>query len=88
MTEIKTLHDCYRAIVKESESRTGQKASPVDYAYSYAKYGLTLPDADRRETLTHAARVQAIYTRTNLASWRGQEATAVRKRMDQIIGKK
>jgi len=75
MTEIKTLHDCYRAIVAAARTMDG-------------KHGLKLPDADRREALSAETRIQAIYTRTNLASWRGQEATTVRKRMDQIIGKK
>lgn len=86
MTEIKTLHDCYRAIVKALYDPKHSNA--LGYAATYAEYGLTLPDADRRETLTHAARVQALYTRNNLASWRGETATAVRKRMDQIIGKR
>ena len=88
MTEIKTLHDCYRAIVAAARTMDGKRGNSLDYAVSYAEYGLKLPDADRREALSAETRIQAIYTRTNLASWRGQEATTVRKRMDQIIGKK
>lgn len=86
MTEIKTLHDCYNAIVKAVYEPKHSNA--LGYAATYAEYGLKLPDADRREALTAETRIQALYARTNLGSWRGETATAVRKRMDQIIGKK
>jgi hypothetical protein len=87
MTEINTLHDCYRAIVAAAKTMDGKRGNSLDYAVSYAEYGLTLADADRREALNQASRTQALYVRTNLASWRGPTATAVRKRMDQIIGR-
>lgn len=87
MTEIRTLHDCYREISRAAEKETSM-VSLLAYAASYANYGLKLPDADRREQLTAETRIQAMYARSNLSSWRGQTATEVRRRMDQIIGKK
>lgn len=88
MTELKSLHDCYRKILAVSNARTGQRGLNIDYAATYARYGLTLPNATKRSELGHEARIQALYVRTNLSGWRGDEAKAVRALLDQIIGKK
>lgn len=83
MTELKSLHDCYRAVIKPK-----QATDSLDYAIGYARHGLLLPNATKRSELSHEARIQALYVRTNLSSWRGDEAKAVRALLDQIIGKK
>ena len=83
MTELKSLHDCYRLIATR-----WRQAPALNYAIDYACYGLTLPNATKRSELSHEARIQALYVRTNLSSWRGDEAKAVRALLDQIIGKK
>lgn len=78
-----TLHDCYNAIL-----RAAQAAAPgtlIQYAASYAKVGLTYSDAAVNAELTNVARTQALYVRSNLSTWRGQEAQAVRRSMDKIL---
>jgi len=81
MTELKSLHDCYRLILARANERA------LNYAVGYARHGLTLPNATKRSELGHEARIQALYVRTNLSGWRGGDAKAVRALMDKIIGK-
>lgn len=82
-----TLHDCYRSIIRFAESGAS-KTGFILYAASYAKHGLMLKDALSKAELTHEARTQALYVRSNLQGWRGDEAKAVRLAMDKILGVK
>lgn len=79
------LHQCYRLIIQKSLSRVGQRGQMIDYAASYAKTGLGMPDAVEPAELTEASRSQALYVRTNLGGWRGDEARAVRWNIDRIL---
>lgn len=84
--EMKSLHACYRAIVKAYNApQMIGKANNLGYAASYAKYGLNMPDAIEQKELTDASRTQALYVRTNLSTWRGNEAKAVRAQIDRIL---
>jgi hypothetical protein len=83
MTASHTLHDCYNAIIKAANS-TASNNRLIQYAATYAEYGLTLPDALSKAELTPESRVQAIYTLGNLTSWRGEEASAVRNALKSI----
>ncbi|AGC35745.1 hypothetical protein ACP46_gp60 [Rhizobium phage RHEph06] len=87
MSEIKSLHDAYRKIISVSHSRVGKRSLGIDYAALYAKYGLELPNATSRETVTQEARTQALYVRSNLSGWRGDEAKVVKALLDKITGK-
>lgn len=80
-----TLHDCYYAIIRYANNR--QKGGKINYAASYAAYGLKLPDAVCKVELTDEMRTQALYVRTNLSGWRGDEARAVRQSIDKILEK-
>ena len=82
-----TLHDCYRAIIRFAES-SASKTGFIYYAASYAKHGLALKDALSKDELNADQRTQALYVRTNLGGWRGDEAKSVRLAMDKILGVK
>lgn len=78
-----TLHDCYNAIIRASKT-----TKSLDYAYSYAREGLRMPDALQTDELSEYSRAQALYVRANLSSWRGVEAKAIRLALDIILGVK
>lgn len=87
---MRTLHDCYRVIVAAARAEPLRKqASLLQYAATYAQHGLSLRDAlvGGHEPLGDEERTQALYVRTNLGSWRGETAKAVRDAIDRVLKK-
>jgi hypothetical protein len=63
-----TFEECCQAIIAAK--------GPNDYAKAYARAGLGMTGEE--------ARVQALYIRSNLATWRGEEARKVKAELDRL----
>jgi len=82
---MKSLHEVYHAIIKDSLEMARKGPGNLDYAAAYARAGLSDPDVTDGRSLTHEAHTQALYVRTNLAGWRGTEAKAGRTLLDKLL---
>ena len=69
---ISYFHQACRNIVDNSDKPA------LNYAVNYAKYGLEISSIEE-------ARVQALYLRNNLSSWRGPIAKETRSILDNFI---
>lgn len=77
-----TFHDCCHAVIREYQRFPNRFCMPE--AAAYAKAGIFMPDAANAAEALDAVKVQARYIRTNLAYWRGEEARAIKRSLDQI----
>lgn len=76
-----SFHDCCNEVIKEVRIRieSGLDLGSLNYAHSYALVGLQVGDDD-----AEAQRVQALYLRSNLSSWRGPVAKVVKAALDNF----
>lgn len=68
-----TFHDCCRAVIKAAEHSQGGN---LQFAAAYAYRGL--------DQTAEFRRVQSLYTLSNLAGWRGDEARAVKAALKEF----
>ena len=79
-----TFHDCCNAIIRAADGKP--QAANIQFAASYSRQGLRMPDAASNAECADETRVQISYILVNLSGWRGEEARAVRRSLKAIGG--
>jgi hypothetical protein len=77
-----SFEECCRAVL--AAKQRGEGGSMMAYAASYAQTGLNDAAMSAYGAKHEGQRVQALYIRSNLSAWRGDEAKRVKASLDAI----